>query len=287
MRVLLCADGLVEMTSAMSWLERMSLPKPSVLHIAAIAQTGPLALQNFESFEALRRRIVEGSRQLGEFAAARLEKRFSGVVVRIAEGDPHEQLLKVAAVSRAELVIVGLPGDHPRSPGTLARFAAHQLECSVLLAARAPDLVRTIVLGIDGSPSAREAARLVSLGGWTPEPDVFALGVVDTSWRRTIDLAELPAAVQAAVHTVEARQAEDMRGALTRGTAVLRGRVKLDSAVVSGNPFQALVDTARNRGVDLIAVGHQGLGSVRRVSLGSGTAELVSAPPCSLLIGRK
>jgi nucleotide-binding universal stress UspA family protein len=289
MRVLLCADGLTETTSAMSWLERMSPREPSVLHIAATAQAGPLALQGYESFEALRHRIVEGSRQLGEFAAGRLEEHFSEVVVRVAEGDPHEQLLKAAADSRAELVIVGLPGDrqHSPSPGTLARFAAHQLECSVLLAAGAPDVVRTIVLGIDGSPSAREAARIISLTGLTSAPDIFALGVVDTSWRRTIDLAELTAAIQLAIQAVEAQQAEDTRGALKRGTAVLSGRVNLDSAVVSGNPLQALLDTARDRSADLIAVGHQGLGSVRRLSLGSVTADLVAAPPCSLLIGRR
>src|SRR5262245_2223926 len=218
MRVLLCVDGLAELTSATSWLERMLPAERSELHITAIAQTGPLALQCAASFESVKDRIIDRARQLGEIAAARLEGRWPDLTVRVAEGDPREQLLKAAADSRADLVVVGFPGDgrHLLSPGSLARFAAHQLECSVLLATEAPEVVRTIVVGIDGSASAREAVRLISLAGLTPAPAVFALGVVDTSWRRTIDLSELPAAAHNAVREAETQQAADALGAIAR-----------------------------------------------------------------------
>lgn len=185
-------------------------------------------------------------------------------------------------------MVVGLSSDDRQvlSAGTVARIAAHHLECSALLAAAPPEGTRTIVLGIDGSASAREAVRLLSLAGFAPAPRVLALGIVDTSWRRTIDYAQLPATAARAIQVIEAQQTSEARAALARGTAGLTGRAILESDVVLGSPIQALLDGAQERRADLIAVGHQGLEPVRRLSLGSVAAQLLTAPPCSLLIGR-
>lgn len=289
MRVLLCADGLAETTSATGWLERMSPAEPSPLCIVAIARTGPLALRSSAAFEAARDQIMDRSRQLGETAGARLEGRWPDLTVRVAEGDPHEQLLRAAAEWKADLVVVGLGSDGHQalSAGSVARIAAHHLECSALLAAGPPEAVRTIVLGMDGSASARQAVRLISLVGIAPPPRVLALGIVDTSWRRAIDLEELPVTALGAVHAIEARQVAEARAALARGTAGLAGRAIVESDVVLGSPIQALLDAARERRADLIAIGHQGLEPVRRLPLGSVAAQLLATPPCSLLIGRK
>jgi nucleotide-binding universal stress UspA family protein len=288
MRVLLCADGLAQTAAATGWLERMSPVEPSPLCVAAIARTGPLALRSSASFQPVRDLIVDRSRQLGETAAARLQGRWTDLTVRVAEGDPHEQLLRVAAEWKADLVVVGLGGDGPQalSAGSLARVAAHHLECSVLLAAGAPEAVPAVVLGMDGSASARQAVRLLSLGGFAPPPRVLALGIVDTSWRLAIDVEELPATAIAALRAIQAEQTAEARAALARGTAALAGQAIVESEVVLGNPVQVLLGAARERRADLIAIGHQGLEPVRRLPLGSVAAQLLATPPCSLLIGR-
>src|SRR5262245_23860027 len=82
MRVLLCADGLGETTSATSWLERMSPTEPSPLCIASIAWTGPLALRSVGAFESIRNRIVDRARRLGELARARLGGRWPDATIR-------------------------------------------------------------------------------------------------------------------------------------------------------------------------------------------------------------
>src|SRR5262245_5293389 len=193
-RVLLCADGLGETISATSWLERMSPTEPSLLCIASIAWTGPLALRSAGAFEGIRVGIVDRSRGRGELARARLGGRWPDATMRVVEGDPHEQLLRAAAEWRADLVVVGLAGDggRPSIPGSIALITAHHAECSVLVAAAAPPVVRSVVLGMDGSASAREAVRLLSMAGLDPPPGVFAVSVADASWHRTIDLNELP-----------------------------------------------------------------------------------------------
>lgn len=62
----------------------------------------------------------------------------------------------------------------------------------------------------------------------------------------------------------------------------------MESEVAIGNPAEVLLGAARERPADLIAVGHQGIEPVRRLTLGSvTTVHLLVATPCSLLIGRK
>jgi nucleotide-binding universal stress UspA family protein len=73
----------------------------------AIARTGPLARRSSAEFAAVRNLIVDRSRQLGEAAGAGLRGRWADLTVRVAEGDPHEQLLRAAAEWKADLVVVG------------------------------------------------------------------------------------------------------------------------------------------------------------------------------------
>jgi nucleotide-binding universal stress UspA family protein len=61
----------------------------------------------------------------------------------------------------------------------------------------------------------------------------------------------------------------------------------VESEVAIGSPAEVLLDASRQRTAELIAVGHQGLEPVRRLTLGSVAAELLAVAPCSLLIGRK
>jgi nucleotide-binding universal stress UspA family protein len=289
MRVLLCADGLAETMSATSWLERMSPAEPSALCVAAVARLKPLALGSSAALALVRELIVDRSRRVGEAAAACLADRWRDLTVRVIEGEPHEQLLRAATEWRAELVVVGLEADGDRGPsaGDVARVAAHHLECSVLLAAATAESIHDVVLGMDGSPSAREAVRLLSLFGLAHRPRVLALGVVDTSWRRALDIEELPGAAREALASAEARQAADVQGTLARRTAGLAGRALVDTQVVAGSPGEVIRAAALERRAGLIAIGHQGLAPVRRLTLGSVAAQLLAAPPCSLLIGRK
>jgi nucleotide-binding universal stress UspA family protein len=289
MRVLLCADGIADTVSAAAWLERMSPAEPSPLCITAIARAVPFAARSSPSLTALRERIADRSRRLAETAGERLAGRWPDLTVRVVEGDPHEQILRAAAEWKADLVVVGLDAgnDPAASPGSIARIAAGHVDCSVLLPRGAPEMVRHVVVGMDGSPSAREAVRVLSRLGFAPRPRVLALGIASTSWRQGIDIEALPAEALSDVRAIEAQQAADADAALVRGTAGLTGWALVETAVVLGSPGRALLDAARERTADLIAVGHQGLEPVRRLPLGSVAAELLGTAPCSLLIGRK
>lgn len=209
--------------------------------------------------------------------------------VDVLEGDPRERLLRAAEKWKPELVVLGRGAGGAASPpalGSVARVAAYHLDCSILLLDHAPESVREIVVGIDGSPSAREVIRLLSRFTFSPPPGIRVLAIVNTAWRRNFELEKLPSAVRRALEEKEKQDASDARDRLARTTGPLRERATVESEVATGTPVEILVHAARQRPVDLIAVGHQGLEPVRRLPLGSVTAELLEAVPCSLLIGR-
>lgn len=289
MRVLLFTDGHAGARAATTWLARFAPVEPSALRIVAIAQTPPLPTRFSSALRSLRKLVLEQSRRLGEDARRRLEGRWPDVSVDVIEGDPHERLLRAAEEWRPELVVLGrsAASETPPSLGSVARLGGHHLECSVLVVDRVPEAVREIVLGMDGSPSAREATRLVSRFGFTPPPRVRALGIVNSAWRRNLDVEVIPSAIRSALEETEIQEVAEARALLARATKPLADRAIVEPEVAIGNPVEVLLGAARQRPADLIAVGHQGIEPVRRLTLGSVTAQLLGSAPCSLLIGRK
>ena len=289
MRVLLFTDGSAGARAATTWLERFAPVEPSALRVVAIAQTPRLPTRPSSALRSLRKLVLDRSQRLCDDARARLEGRWRELDADVIEGDPHEHLLRAAEQWKAELVILGRSAGIEPSPslGSVARLGGHHLECSVLLVDRAPESVRDIVLGMDGSPSAREATRLLSLFSFTPPPRVLALGIVDASWRRGLSPEDISSTIQSALDEVETQEAADVRAHLARRTAILANRATVESEVAIGRPAEVLLDASRQRAADLLAIGHQGIEPVRRLTLGSVAAQLLAAAPCSLLIGRK
>jgi nucleotide-binding universal stress UspA family protein len=289
MRVLLFTDGNAGARAATTWLERFAPVEPSALRIVAIAQMPRLPTKSSSALRSLRKLVLDRSQRLCEDAHARLKDRWHDVSTDVIEGDPHERLLRAAEGWKPELVVLGRSAGSEPSPslGSVARLGGYHLECSVLLVDRAPDSIREIVLGMDGSASAREATRLLSLLRFTPPPRVLALGIVDASWRRSLSLEDIPPAVQSALSEMETQEAAEARAKLARVTLTLADRATVESEVAIGKPAEVLLDASRRRTADLIAIGHQGLEPVRRLTLGSVAAQLLVAAPCSLLIGRK
>ena len=289
MRVLLFTDGGSGARAATAWLQRFTPTEPPALRIVAIAQTLRAPAKPSSALRTLRKMILERSRRLCEEARGELAERWPDLTADVIEGDPHEHLLRAAEQWKPDLVVLGRSGDAEPSValGSVARLGAYNLECSVLLVDRAPESVCQVVLGMDGSPSAREAIRLLSRLGFTPPPRVLVLGIVDTSWRRGLALEEVSPAIQTALDEQQAQEEADARAHLARASAALADRAIVESEVVIGRPAEILLEVPRARAADLLAVGHQGLEPVRRLALGSVAAQLLAAAPCSLLIGRK
>jgi nucleotide-binding universal stress UspA family protein len=141
----------------------------------------------------------------------------------------------------------------------------------------------SIVVGIDGSDTAREAMRQAvalarSVGARIELVSAYE-PVTDTRLREAIavpqDLHWMVNPRDDAVATLDAAAAE-----------IREAGVQVDVFVRQGDPADAILDVAEERGSDLIVVGNKGMTGAKRFLLGSVPNKVSHHAPCSVLIIR-
>jgi nucleotide-binding universal stress UspA family protein len=143
-------------------------------------------------------------------------------------------------------------------------------------------LIQHILVPFDFSPHAEQALA-------------YAIGLAQKLQARltllhVVDTAPLGVAESAALRPPSYWQelatgiAESMEAPLTRVHAAgLQG----ETAIAQGVPFQTIIDTARDQGVDLIIMGTHGRTGLTHVLMGSVAEKVVRLAPCPVLITRE
>jgi len=143
---------------------------------------------------------------------------------------------------------------------------------------------RSIVVGTDGSETAREAvrqavelaarlgARLHLVSAYEPVPAA----------RLRDEAREAPPDLQWAINP-----REDVEATLQAAAEAARaGGVEAATYARQGDPADAILDVAEEQGADLIVVGNKGMTGARRFLLGSVPNRVSHHAPCSVLIIR-
>ena len=142
----------------------------------------------------------------------------------------------------------------------------------------------TIVVGTDGSETAREAvrqavelagrlgARLQIVSAYEPVP----------AGRLREEAREAPPDLQWAINP-----REDVDATLGEAAEAARaGGVEAQTYARQGDPADAILDVAEEQGADLVVVGNKGMTGARRFLLGSVPNRVSHHAPCSVLIIR-
>lgn len=210
-----------------------------------------------------------------------------GVEVRreVREGPPARVLLDAARDTG--LLVVGARGRGGLSSsvlGSVSQQCAHHARCPVMILRRgdatsgeghAERAVARIVVGVDGSDTARRALRWALdearlhhaavdvVHGWhIPYPDGYPVRMV------TVSAADLE---QGARRVLDAA----VGGADTRG-------VEVEPILVCDSAARALLDTAK--GADLLVVGSRGRGGFAGLLLGSVSLKVLHHASCPIVI---
>ena len=142
----------------------------------------------------------------------------------------------------------------------------------------------SIVVGTDGSDTARKA--------------VSAAVDLARTVGATLDIVSAYEPVPATRLRQEARQApadlqwtitprEDVEATLAEAAEQLEGAgVAVQTFAREGDPADAILDVAEERGADLIVVGNKGMTGAKRFLLGSVPNKVSHHAPCSVLIIR-
>jgi nucleotide-binding universal stress UspA family protein len=205
----------------------------------------------------------------------------------IPSTSPARGLHELAEEIDADLIVVG-SAHHGRIgqilAGSVGMSLLHGSPCSVAIAPR----------GYSGQAGRRPTEITVGLDG-SQEAGVAVAGGVDLARASGAPL-KLVAVAEAPVFPYgkgggmsqgwyELKQAieELMRERLTVAVESVPDDVRVESALVSGEPASALAELAAGDG-GLLLVGSRGYGPVRRVLLGSVSATLVRSAPCPLIV---
>ena len=141
--------------------------------------------------------------------------------------------------------------------------------------------VHHVLVPMDFSPYAEHALDYAIALAQKLQARVTLLHVIQPPLIAGADMGVWPSPTF--VVELEAAITSDMEGYLARVTdAGLTGEI----VVIHGNPSQEILDTARQRQVDLIVMGTHGRTGLPHALLGSVAERVVRSAPCPVLVTR-
>lgn len=215
------------------------------------------------------------------------ERRRDDVTVTTAlrRGNPAQELLRLAATHDVDLVCVGRRGQSRVKEllmGTTARRLVRRGRQPVLVVGPPPESpYRRALVGSDLSLEAHRAAKLMR----RIVPPTARLAAV---YAYEDPFAGVPPALVPADR--RARRLEAGQAIRDRARAVRRLMTPLgiDGLILKhGDPRSVLLDAARAKQADLLAVGSAGKSRLGRVLVGSVAEWVVERAPCDVLVTRR
>ena len=142
----------------------------------------------------------------------------------------------------------------------------------------------SIVVGTDGSDTANEAVKQATELASTLGSKVFLVSAYEPvpEGRLRDERQEVPEDLQWMVNP-----REDVESTLKDGAeSVESAGVEAETFAREGDPADAILDVAEEKGADLIVVGNKGMTGAKRFVLGSVPNKVSHHAPCSVMIIR-
>ena len=267
MRVLVATDGSEQAGAATEWLLTFPLPRSSTVRVFAVA---PLTRALPAELETHRRRLYEHTGLVASEARHMLVRRWADVEERVAEGDAREEIVRMAGDWPADLVVLGARGLRPLQRallGSVSTAVVHHVPCPVLVVRGRRHGLRTVVLGVDGSPDSLGAAAF--LGSLPLEPGLRLTLVGAVVPPPVLPAAELATGPLFLDEALTRWQAEAERALDGVGASFKAETASIERRIPIGQAGEQIVSIGNAVGADLIAVGARGHGAFKRLLLGS------------------
>jgi nucleotide-binding universal stress UspA family protein len=288
MRILLATDGSPEAHAATEWLLTFPLPAHSTIRVITVASLDYGRPGTFDSADTVRRHLRDAASATARAAAATLAKRWADVEGQVLDGDAREEIVRTADTWPADLVVVGARGLTPLKRtllGSVSTAVVRHAHCPTLVVRGRSEGLRSIVVGIDGSPDAVTAAGFVGSLPLDPRARVTLVGAIPPP--------PVPGSPElaAGAHFLDellARWHVELERAMTRVEGSFNAKVgTIERRVVPGHAGDEIVNTAHALGADLVVVGARGLGTVGRLLLGSVSDYVLLHADCPVLVVRR
>jgi nucleotide-binding universal stress UspA family protein len=145
-------------------------------------------------------------------------------------------------------------------------------------------MFQTIVVGTDGSNTATEAVRQATELARSVGAKIYLVSAYEAvpEGRLRDERQQIPADLQWMVNP-----REDVEETLQTGAgAITDAGLEVETLAREGDPADAILDVAEEKGADLIVVGNKGMTGAKRFLLGSVPNKVSHHAPCSVMIIR-
>jgi nucleotide-binding universal stress UspA family protein len=288
MKILVATDGSAQAAAAILLLRRVAGLEKHEFVLLSISDAREVALISAPIAGALDQ-VLKSLDQEAQEALKSHSRLFEGaetLELLHRRGDAADVILQQAEEMGADLIVMGSAGLGPLTGPLLGsvshRVAAH-CQCSVLLG-RSQDTQfekhLKVIVGIDGSPRSRAATDFVGQFSLLPTDQVECIQVLTLVTAFRMDLVQKMSAIWVQEKKVANQNIKAAKSRL-EGRSDARISARLEEGESAGG---VLVELARQQEADLLAVGHRGLGPVRRFLLGSVSSYILHHAPCGVLI---
>jgi nucleotide-binding universal stress UspA family protein len=145
-------------------------------------------------------------------------------------------------------------------------------------------VIGSIVAGTDGSDTAAEAVRQATELARTLGARIYLVSAYEPvpESRLRAERFQVPEDLQWMINP-----REDVERTLEQGAEAMRAAgVEVETLAREGDPADAILDVAEEKGADLIVIGNKGMTGAKRFLLGSVPNKVSHHAPCSVMIIR-
>jgi len=281
-RVIVAIDGSDEARTAAQWFADFPLPADTAVLVVTVVNLppSPIDIPTVIAFKAAL--MVDAQANVSALLPL-FKNRVASVESRVLVGDPRQEIVQLAHDWPADLVVLGARGLGALATavlGSVSLGVARHAPCAVLIVHSKPRALCSVAVALDGSAASDHAAGFLA---GLPLPSTLAIrlvGVVEPPpLPRTAPKAAM-AWLREAVATVTNDRRRILAAALDRVSK--RFPVHATQELPVGSPTETLERLSSE--VDLIVLGARGLGTMKRLLLGSISERVLRHAACPVLI---
>jgi nucleotide-binding universal stress UspA family protein len=299
MRILLATDGSKPAGRAVHLVANMGWPKGTAIRIVSSVSKGSDMVVSWtpetaslSELDRIEDTIVRTHAVALESAERDLALAHPDCMIErfLLRGRAASLIVEEARDFGADLIVVGHRGHGPIETMLLGSVSAEVVDhapCPVLVAR--DDVLGTVVLADDGSPSAVIAAAVLEAFPLPIQTPITVLSITDTGFPFTA--AAAPGLYDQAItsYVRSLGEARDETARIAQGAAdrLHDAGYRTTSVTRDGDPAHEIVEFATRNNTGLLVLGTRGHTGLKRLLVGSVARNVLLHAPCSVLIVRE
>lgn len=186
--------------------------------------------------------------------------------ILVAHGEPYKEIVEKAEADRADMIVIGRRGKAGLTKllmGEVASKVIGHAPCRVLVVPRAAKIeFKKILVATDGSRHSEQAVT-------------EAVGIAKCCGSELLVLSAMK----------DESELQEAEFHVSRALEIARKEgVQAETLTPLGRSYEAIVETAGGRGVDLIVMGTYGKTGIKKMFMGSSTEKVIGHAGCAVLV---